>query len=383
MTNRTETENDGPSLWAAIGVATIAMWVFLRTPSSPATPDAEQPTQVAGGHPPEGESSRPLTSSAKAGTEPDRGRLADHPSKITAKGWKDILWRIFEDVSTHRLMAVAAGVTFYVLLAIFPAVAALVSLYGLFADPATISDQLNGMANVLPGGAIDIIGDQVKRIAAKPHGSLSFGFVTGLLIALWSANAGIKAMFDALNIVYDETESRSFIRLNAVSLTFTLGAIVTLLLILGSVVVLPVVLGYIHLDTKIEQSLTWGRWPILLLATITVFALLYRFGPARVQARWRWITWGSVFSATAWIGGSALFSWYVSSFGNYNATYGSLGAVIGFMTWIWISIVIVLIGGEFNAEMELQTKRDTTIGPEKPIGTRGADVADKIGQAAA
>ncbi len=159
-------------------------------------------------------------------------------------------------------------------------------------------------------------------------------------------------MFDALNVVYDETEARSFFRLNAVSLAFTLGAIVTLLLIFGSVVVLPAMLGYVHLNAKIEQSLAWGRWPVLLLITIVAFSLLYRFGPSRDRARWRWITWGSVFSAVAWIGGSALFSWYVSSFGSYNATYGSLGAVIGFMTWIWVWVLIVLTGAALNVELD-------------------------------
>ena len=256
------------------------------------------------------------------------------------------------------------------------------SLYGLFADPATIGEQLTSLSSILPGGAADIIGEQVKRIASKGGGSLSFGFVFGLAVALWSANAGMKAMFDALNVVYDEEEKRGFVRLNAASLVFTLGAIVVLILAVASFVVLPVVLNLVSFGPLIEKGLALARWPVLLVLVIAGFAVLYRFGPSRDGARWRWITPGSAFAAVAWLAGSALFSWYVSSFGSYNATYGSLGAVIGFMTWIWISTIIVLIGGELNAEMELQTLTDTTVGHPKPLGTRGAAAADQVGKAA-
>jgi membrane protein len=311
----------------------------------------------------------------------DRGRAADKPTEIPAKGWKDVLWRVYEEIGDDRLLSVAAGVTFYTLLAIFPAIGALVSLYGLFADPGTINTHLNSMAGVLPGGALEIIGDQVKRISSQGEGTLGFAFFSGLAISLWSANAGMKAIFDALNIVYEEEEKRSFIQLNLRSLAFTLGALVFLLLALGSVVVLPIVFEFLHLGAILEPLLAIARWPILLVVTVLALAVLYRYGPSRDTAEWRWLTPGSVTAGVAWLIGSMLFSWYVSSFGNYNETYGSLGAAIGFMTWIWISATIVLLGGEINAEAEHQTAQDTTAGPPKPMGARGAAMADRIGEA--
>lgn len=316
-----------------------------------------------------------------ATSQKDRGRAADKPTDIPSKGWKDVLWRVYEEIGEDRLLSVAAGVTFYTLLAIFPAVAALVSLYGLFADPATINDHLTSMAGVLPGGALEIIGEQVKRISSQGEGTLGFAFFSGLAISLWSANAGMKAIFDALNIVYEEEEKRSFIQLNLRSLAFTLGALVFLLLALGSVVVLPIVFEFLHLGDILEPVLAIARWPILLAVTVFALAVLYRYGPSRDTAEWRWLTPGSLTAGVVWLIGSMLFSWYVSSFGNYNETYGSLGAAIGFMTWIWISATIILIGGEINAEAEHQTANDTTVGPAKPMGARGAVMADRVGEA--
>lgn len=307
-----------------------------------------------------------------------KGRHADTPSELTARNWRDIAMRVFREISDDRVLAVAAGVTFYVLLAIFPAITAMVSLYGLVADPATITDQLNALNGILPGGALDILGDQVKRIAAKPHSSLGFGFALGLAVTLWSTNAGMKAMFDALNVVYEEKEKRGFIRLNAISLVCTLGALIVVLAALGAVVVVPVVLNIVGLGAGVETLINLARWPLLLVLIVLTLAVLYRFGPSRRRPRWRWVTWGSAIAAVAWIIGSMLFSWYVAKFGTYNETYGSLGAAIGFMTWIWISTTIVLIGAEINAEMEHETARDTTDGGRKPLGTRGARMADEV-----
>jgi len=316
-----------------------------------------------------------------AARQGDRGRAADTPGEIPAKGWKDILWRVYEAIGNDRLLSVAAGVTFYILLAIFPALAALVSLYGLFADPTTINDHLSAMSGVLPGGAIEIVGEQVKRISSQGEGTLGFAFFSGLAISLWSANAGVKAVFDALNVVYEEEEKRGFIQLNLRSLLFTFGALLFLLVALASVVVLPVIFEFLHLGDVLEPLLAIARWPLLLAVTIFALAVLYRYGPSRDEAEWRWLSPGSVVAAVLWLVGSMLFSWYVSSFGNYNETYGSLGAAIGFMTWIWISATIILIGGELNAEIEHQTAKDTTTGPTKPLGTRGAQMADRLGEA--
>ncbi|WP_445500732.1 YhjD/YihY/BrkB family envelope integrity protein [Microvirga sp. G4-2] len=318
-----------------------------------------------------------------AAEEKGRGRRADTPTAIPALGWKDILWRTWEEFSQDRLMAVAAGVTYYALLAIFPAIAALVSIYGLFADPATIQDHLNALAGVLPGGALDVIGEQVKRITSKGGGTLGFSFIIGLAISLWSANAGMKAVFDALNIVYEEDEKRSFVQLNLQSLAFTLGALAFVLFALAGIVVLPLVLDFVGLGSGVEWLLSLARWPILLAVVVLGLAVIYRYGQSRDKAEWKWVTPGSLVAAVLWLVGSMLFSWYVANFGSYNATYGSLGAVIGFMTWIRISSIVVLLWAELNSEIEHQTAKDSTVGPDKPMGTRGATMADTLGTAKA
>ncbi len=317
---------------------------------------------------------------AVAQTEGNRGRQAATPSEIPASGWKDIGLRVFHDLSENRLVSVAAGVTFYVLLAIFPAVAALVSCYGLFADVATINDNLASLQGVMPSGALEIVGEQVKRIAAKGGGTLGLTFFTGILLSLWSANGGMKAVFDALNIVYEERETRNFVWLNLRSLAFTAGALLFIVLALVAIVVLPVVFNTLGLSSD-AWYLALLRWPALLVAVLGGLALLYRYGPCRDAPRWRWVTWGSALAAVCWLAASLGFSWYVGNFGKYNETYGSLGAVIGFMTWIWLSTVIVLLGAEVNAEMEHQTAQDTTVGRPQPLGTRRARMADTVGAA--
>jgi membrane protein len=306
-------------------------------------------------------------------------RLASTPSEIPARGWKDILWRVYENFNNYRIMAVAAGVTFYVLLALFPGIAALVSLYGLFADPATISQHLSDLSNFMPEGATQIIGDQLNHLTAKGGSTLGVTFLVTLAISLWSANSGMKAMFDAHNVVYGEREKRSFIKLNALSLAFTLCAIAFMLIALAAMVVLPPVMNYIGLSSITDWVIRIGRWPALLIVVSLGIAALYRYGPSREDAQWRWISWGTAFAAIAWLVVSFLFSYYTSHFGSYNKTYGSLGAVFGFMTWIWLSVMVILLGAELDAEMERQTVRDTTSGSPKPIGQRGARMADTVG----
>ena len=313
--------------------------------------------------------------------EADRGRSAETPSQIPARGWKDILLRVYHGVSENRILLVAAGVTFYSLLAIFPGIAALISIYGLFADPATVASNLDTIASVAPGGAIDVLREQMTRLASQGGTTLGVSFLIGLAISLWTANSGVKAIFDALNIVYGEEEKRSFIKLNAVTLLVTLGIVVFILLTLAAVVALPVALTYIPLPGVTALVVRIGRWPVLFALVTIALAVFYRYGPSRTEPRWRWITWGSVSAAVVWLAASALFSWYVASFGSYNKTYGSLGAVIGFMTWIWISIIVVLVGAKLNAEMEHQTVRDSTAGQPKPLGRRGARMADTVGAA--
>jgi membrane protein len=313
--------------------------------------------------------------------ERGRGRSAETPSDIPAPGWKDILLRVYRSVGEDRVVALAAGVTFYSILALFPAIAALVALYGLFADPSSITTHLETLSGVLPGGAIEVVGGEMRRIASQGGATLGITFIVGLATALWSANAGMKAIFDALNIVYGEEEKRGFIRLNAVSLMFTAGAIVFVLLAIGIMVVLPLVFGFLGMTAVAEVALRLLAWPALLLLVMLMLSLLYRFGPSRDHPKWRWITWGSASAAILWLVGSILFSWYAANFGSYNKTYGSLGAAIGFMIWIWISSIVVLMGAELNAEMEHQPAKDTTTGARKPLGARGARMADEVGAA--
>jgi membrane protein len=311
----------------------------------------------------------------------DRGRGAAKPSEIPARGWKDILLRVYANVSRHRVMALAAGMTYYSILAIFPAIAALVAVYGLFADPSTIARHLDQLGGFLPRGAIDIAGEQLTRVASKGSQTLGLTFLFGLGVSLWSANAAMKSLFDTLNIIYGEEEKRSFVKLNAVSLSFTVGAVVFVLAALGSIVVIPVILGYVGLSNAGDLLLRIGRWPAMYLVIALALAVIYRYGPSREAPQWRWITWGSAIAALLWLGVSGLFSWYAANFGKFNETYGSLGAVIGFMTWLWISAIAILLGAEIDAEMEHQTARDTTTGSPKPLGARGARMADTVGAA--
>lgn len=329
-------------------------------------------------HPADQRSRPPQTDEAKAGSD-GRGRSAEKPSDIPAKGWKDILLRVYRGISDDRILANAGAVAFYALLALFPGIAALVSIYGLFADPASIEQHLDTTAGILPGGALDVIRDQLNRLASQPRGTLGVSFAIGLLISLWSANGAIKAMFDALNVVYEEREKRSFIKLTAITLVFTIAMIGFLLLALAAFVAIPVVLNY--LPGFMATLVNIARWPTMLVLVALALACIYRYGPSRDEPKWRWLTWGSAFAAIAWMVFSALFSFYAGHFGTFNKTYGSLGAVIGFMTWMWLSVVVVLVGGKLNAEIEHQTARDTTEGTAKPMGAREAKMADTVGEA--
>ena len=295
---------------------------------------------------------RPATPPRRLLSTADRDAAPFAPVADRPRTWTDVLSHVWANIGRHRILAIAAGVTFYALLALFPAIAAIVTLYGLFADTAKIAALLDSLGGVLPGGAIEVVGDQVTRIAGGPPSSLSVTFVVSLAISLWSANAGIKAIFDALNVVYNVEERRGFVRLNAVSLAFTLTAIVFLLASMAAVVVAPIILKNFPLGSSAAPLVGYARWPLMLIAIGLALSVVYRFGPNRDNAQWRWITWGSALASLAWLAASLLFSWYAANFGSYNKTYGSLGAVIGFMTWMWLSTIVLLIGAEIDTVME-------------------------------
>ncbi len=312
--------------------------------------------------------------------EPGRGRLAPAPTRIPPKGWKDIAWRVVREVGADRLPSVAAGVTFFTLLALFPAIGVFVSLYGLFADVNAVREQLLELSTVLPAAAVSIIGDQMLMLAERPPASLSLAFLLSLLLSVWSANAGMKALFDGLNIAYDEDEKRNIVRLTVLTYLFTFCALIFLTLVAGLLVALPLAFKLLGLG-ELEGVWIPLRWLILFGVAAAGFSVVYRHAPCRAKARWRWVTAGGMFAAGFWLIGSLGFSWYVNNIAQHDATYGSLGAVVGFMMWIWFSVMVVLIGAELNAEIEHQTALDSTTGAEKPLGARGAVMADTVGLA--
>lgn len=376
-TRRTDgRRGDGLNLAAALGLLAVAfIWDRITPPEKIASPKDGQAF-------PAKEDADRHASPAELATEAGgRGRRATSPAEIPARGWKDILWRVYGNIGQHRILALAAGMTYYSLLAIFPAIAALVAIYGFFSDPGSIAKHLDDVSGFIPGGAVDVAREQLTRVATKGDRTLGFTFVIGLAISLWSANAAMKSLFDTLNIVYGEEEKRGFVKLNAISLGFTVGGIAFVLAALGAVVVIPMVLQYVGLSNAGDLLVRIGRWPALFVGLAVALAWIYRYGPSRQAPRWTWITWGSAAATILWLAASALFSFYAANFGTFNATYGSLGAVIGFMMWLWISAIVILLGAELNAEIEHQTARDTTTGHPKPLGARGAKMADTVGVA--
>ncbi|HUG61648.1 MAG TPA: YihY/virulence factor BrkB family protein [Methylomirabilota bacterium] len=310
----------------------------------------------------------------------DRGRGAERPTAIPAKGWKDVLYRVKDQIGDDRVTLVAAGVTFYILLALIPGLTALVSVYGLFSDPESVQSHLERFEGVIPGGGMEILGSQLERISGQASSTLGFAFAGSLAISMWSANAGVKAMFEAMNVAYNERESRGFIKLNLITLAFTLAGLVAVIVAMGLLVFLPPVLGSLGFGSMGQAISRVAGIAILAVLALAGLAALYRYGPSREEAEWRWITPGAIVTLVVWVIGSVLFTWYAANFGSYNATYGSLGSLIGFLFWIWISTNIVIIGAELNAELEHQTAMDTTEGDPEPLGERGAHVADTVGE---
>lgn len=367
------------SFWVSLAATALLMVTPLRRPSIKRRwwPRAADKNARPFGEPRSSEEPRAVEL-ARA-QERGRGRHATHPLQIPWAGWKDIVWRTYAEMQSDRLLSIAGGVAFFILLSIFPAITALVSAYGRFFNAATITSNISLLHDVVPGNMLSIIQEQANRIASNSGSALNLGIVVGILVSLWSTMSGVKAMIDALNVIYEQKEERSFIKLNLLALAFTLAGFATLLLAIAAVVVLPLILSSVGLGGLTETLTRIVRWPVLLIVLLFGLALLYRYGPDRRVARWQWVSVGSAFAAITWIVTSYLFSWYLASFANYNATYGSLGAVAGLMVWLWISTTVVLLGAELNAEIEHQTARDSTVGDEKPLGARGAVMADTVG----
>jgi membrane protein len=363
-TAHTQTKEEGLLVTLAVlGIAALLVYLL---------PDHSQPSA---GPRASSDSAMPLGNTL----EPGRGRHAKSPTSIPEKVWKDILWRTYEQINEDRLLAVAAGVVFYGLLALFPAVTALVSSYALFADTKTVNDHISFLSEFLPPGTFSIVQDQVERVLSNGDMKLGTTFIASLLLAIWSANGGMKAIIDALNVVNDEKEKRGFFKLNAVSLVFTVGGVLATLTAIGFVVVVPILLSMVGLGSSTDLLIRIGRWPALAIILLLALAVLYQLAPSRRPPKWRWISIGSAVATVTWIIGSGLLSFYLANFGHYDATYGSLGAAIALMIWMWMSTIVVLFGAELNAEIEHQTAEDSTVGDPKPMGRRGAVMADTIG----
>ena len=307
--------------------------------------------------------------------EPRRGRTAPAPHHIPWAGWKDILWRTYREFQVDNLMYVAGGITFFTLLAIFPALGVFVSLYGLFADVGTVQQQMAQMAVVFPPDVVRIVGEQMMRLATERSFNLSAAFFVSFVFSTWTANAGMKALFQGLNIAYDEVERRNFFYRTALTYGFTFAFLVFLSLVTAIMVALPLVARAMRLPDWVLLV----RWAILFAVVAASFGWAYRYGPCRRRARWSWIYPGALLAALIWMVGSAGFSWYINNVAHIQVTYGSLGAVIGFMLWVWFSVLIVLMGAELNAEIEHQTALDSTVGATRPMGERGAAMADSGG----
>ncbi|HEY5070690.1 MAG TPA: YihY/virulence factor BrkB family protein [Caulobacteraceae bacterium] len=328
-----------------------------------------------------GESAVVLSPAEMETSQPGRGRAATAPWDIPPLGWKDIIWRTYREIGRARLAALAGGVTFYLLLATFPALAAFVSVYGLFSDVHSVEKQLGQLAAILPRDAVTLIGGQMVRLATQRHATLSAAFAASTLLSIWSANAGMKSLFDGINVAYDQPETRDYLHRTVITYGATFAGLVFLAGVSVLAVAAPVVL---HRLGGRGASLWWAfRWLVVYLLAAAALSLIYRYGPSRVRARakWRWVVPGGAAAALLWMAGSLGFSWYVNNFTHFGVTYGSLGAMVGFMLWVWFSVMVVLTGAEFSAEIEHQTACDTTTGTPAPIGGRGAVIADTVGKA--
>ncbi len=327
------------SAWTAIAILGFALVGVLKRPSGPIPGTgglasvAQQPGHDAKG----GETSRPGASD----------QPTQHPPGVMGVGRA-----VFDRFGRDNISLVAAGVAFYVMLSIFPALAAMVSLYALVGNPADVASRISDYGNLLPPEALKLITDGLNNFAKTAGSTLSTALVTSVLLALWSARAGISSIMTGLNIAYEETEKRSLVVQTLVALALTVGGVVFAILIILALAIVPIILKFLYLGSFAETLFNLARWPVLAGLVAGGFAIFYRYGPSRRRAHWRWISWGSGIATVLWLVGSLAFSIYVSKFGSYDATYGTLGAVIVLLLWLWVSALVLLIGAEVDAELD-------------------------------
>lgn len=311
----------------------------------------------------------------------ERGRAADAPGEVPAKGWKDIAVRVKGEVKDDQVPLLSAGVAFYLLLALFPALAALVSLYGIFADPAQVSQQVSDLTGTLPEEARSLISDQLEKITSEQQG-VGVTLAVSVAAALWAASSGVKHLIGAVNAAYDERETRKFLKLRGLSLALTVGAVLFATVAIAVIAVLPALADQLPFGRAGQVLVQIGSYVGLAVGFAVGLAVLYRYAPDRDAPKWRWVSWGAVVATIVWILGSVAFSVYVSNFGSYGETYGSIGAVIVLMLWLAVTAFAIILGAEINSELEAQTAKDSTVGHAEPMGTRGAVKADQVGEAA-
>lgn len=317
--------------------------------------------------------------SAPADTRDPRGRDTTSPWAMPMRGWKDVLIRTFRETGRDNIGLIAAGVAFYAFLSIVPLLGAMVLSYGLIAEPETVLRDIRALTAVMPADAARLIGEQLLTVVETSGGKKGFGLLLALGLALYGAMKAATAVITALDIAYEQEETRGFVKLNALALAITVGAVVTAIAAMIGIAAL----GYLEtLLPGLPAPLLWlgklASYVVLGALTAAATATLYRYGPDRDRAQWTWLTPGSLLTTALWLALTLGFGLYVANFGNYDATYGSLGAVVVLLTWIWLSAYVLLLGAELNSELEHQTARDTTHGPETALGTRGATVADTV-----
>jgi membrane protein len=316
--------------------------------------------------------------STGTGAEQERGREAKAPLEIPRVGWRDVLVRVKDGIREDRITLIAAGVAFYAMLALFPAMIVVVSIYGLVMDPERIAGQVRTLG-VLPGDVRSILTGQLDALARAPNGRLSLSLAFGVLVGLWSASAGMRALVTGVNAAYSEAETRGFVRLRGLALVLTIGGSLVTVLALAVIVALPVAARRLPGPAGLLVSVL--RWPLLAAVLIAGLAVVYRVAPSRKDARWQWLSWGSVAATGLLVVASMLCSLYASYAPAQNKTYGAFFGVVVLLFWLFLSAFAVLLGAELNAELELQTRRDTTVGPPRPLGQRGAYVADHVAEA--
>jgi membrane protein len=327
-----------------------------------------------------GRRSPPTAARGDAELDVPLGRRATHPSHIPWRGWRQVIRRTYREIISDRVSLIAAGCAFYATLALFPAITMLISVYGLIFDPLTVEPQLQVIREFLPPAAFSLIADRIHTLVSQGNATLGVSLLVSTAIALWSASTGTKSLLSALNMAYEEQESRSFLGFQAVGLIMTLGGILGASIALALLVFLPVAIDFVGLDTYTKALVHSVSLTLLITFVLTSLSLLYYFGPSRRSAKWHWITPGSSIATVLWLCASILLSLYVGHIASYDTSYGPIGAVVGVMMWFWVSAYAVLLGAELNAELELQTLEDTTTGPPKPLGERGAFVADHVAE---